>query len=390
MKTIDLIYFNAGGGHRASALALQRSIALAGLPWTVRLVNLTEVLDPRGTLRKYTFSPEDYYNARLARGLTIGLRHELKLLQGAIRLLPPTLLKILRLHWLRTEPDLVVSLIPNFNRALFESLGATLPGVPYVTLLTDLADFPPHFWMEQGQDQHLICGSAKAVEQARAAGFAGDKVHATSGMIIRPDFYRVPEAFDRAGRLEALGLDPRRPVGVVMFGGHGSRSMLGIAERLPGTQLILMCGHNARLADRLRALPATAPRLVVGFTPEVADVMRLGDFFIGKPGPGSLSEALHLGLPVIVARNAWTMPQERYNTDWVRANGYGLVVDSFRTIAADLPPLLDDLPAFRARVAAYRNRAVFEIPPVLARILESAQQIEAGARSVLDRHRNPA
>ena len=390
MKTIDLIYFNAGGGHRASALALQRSIALAGLPWTVRLVNLTEVLDPRGTLRKYTFSPEDYYNARLARGLTIGLRHELKLLQGAIRLLHPTLLKILRLHWLRTEPDLVVSLIPNFNRALFESLGATLPGVPYVTLLTDLADFPPHFWMEQGQDQHLICGSAKAVEQARAAGFAGDKVHATSGMIIRPDFYRVPEAFDRAGRLEALGLDPRRPVGVVMFGGHGSRSMLGIAERLPGTQLILMCGHNARLADRLRALPATAPRLVVGFTPEVADVMRLGDFFIGKPGPGSLSEALHLGLPVIVARNAWTMPQERYNTDWVRANGYGLVVDSFRTIAADLPPLLDDLPAFRARVAAYRNRAVFEIPPVLARILESAQQIEAGARSVLDRHRNPA
>ena len=390
MKTIDLIYFNAGGGHRASALALQRSIALAGLPWTVRLVNLTEVLDPRGTLRKYTFSPEDYYNARLARGLTIGLRHELKLLQGAIRLLHPTLLKILRLHWLRTEPDLVVSLIPNFNRALFESLGATLPGVPYVTLLTDLADFPPHFWMEQGQDQHLICGSAKAVEQARAAGFAGDKVHATSGMIIRPDFYRVPEAFDRAGRLEALGLDPRRPVGVVMFGGHGSRSMLGIAERLPGTQLILMCGHNARLADRLRALPATAPRLVVGFTPEVADVMRLGDFFIGKPGPGSLSEALHLGLPVIVARNAWTMPQERYNTDWVRDNGYGLVVDSFRNIAADLPPLLDDLPAFRARVAAYRNRAVFEIPPVLARILESAQQIEAGARSVLDRHRNPA
>lgn len=390
MKTIDLIYFNAGGGHRASALALQRSIALAGLPWTVRLVNLTEVLDPRGTLRKYTFSPEDYYNARLARGLTIGLRHELKLLQGAIRLLHPTLLKILRLHWLRTEPDLVVSLIPNFNRALFESLNTTLPGVPYVTLLTDLADFPPHFWMEQGQDQHLICGSPRAVEQARAAGFDRDKVHATSGMIIRPDFYRVPEAFDRDERLEALGLDPRRPVGVVMFGGHGSRSMLGIAERLPGTQLILMCGHNARLVGRLRALPATAPRLVVGFTPDVADVMRLGDFFIGKPGPGSLSEALHLGLPVIVARNAWTMPQERYNTDWVRDNGYGLVVESFRNIAADLPPLLDDLPAFRARVAAYRNRAVFEIPPVLARILESAQQVDAGARSVLDRHRNPA
>lgn len=384
-KTVDLVYFNAGGGHRASALALQQSIAQSGLPWQVRLVNLTEVLDPQGTLRKYTFSPEDYYNARLARGLTIGLRHELKLLQGALRLLHPTLLKILKLHWLRTEPDLVVSLIPNFNRSLYDSLVATMPGVPYVTLLTDLADFPPHFWMEQGQDQHLICGTPHAVQQALDAGFAPDKVHATSGMIIRTDFYQATEGVDRAARLQALGFDPARPVGVVMFGGHGSRSMLAIAERLPDVQLILMCGHNTRLAERLRLLPATAPRLVMGFTSEVAEVMRLGDFFIGKPGPGSLSEALHLGLPVIVARNAWTMPQERYNTDWVRDNGYGLVLPSFRGIGAALPAFLADLPACRARVAAHHNRAVFETPVILDAILQQAERVDAQAGAQLTR-----
>ena len=386
MKTVDLIYFNAGGGHRASALALQQSIAQSGLPWQVRLVNLTEVLDPQGTLRKYTFSPEDYYNARLARGLTLGLRHELKLLQGALRLLHPTLLKILKLHWLRTEPDLVVSLIPNFNRALYESLRATLPGVPYVTLLTDLADFPPHFWMEPGQDQHLICGSARAVQQALDAGFPPAAVHATSGMIIRPDFYRPAALGDRHERLRAMGFDPQRPVGVVMLGGHGSRSMLAIAERLPDVQLILMCGHNARLAERLRALPATAPRQVIGFTSDVADVMQLGDFFIGKPGPGSLSEALHLGLPVIVARNAWTMPQERYNTDWVRDNGYGLVLSSFRGIGAALPGFLQDLPACRARVATYHNRAVFEVPQILDALLREAEQVDARAGVPFTRH----
>ncbi|WP_079418372.1 glycosyltransferase [Thiomonas intermedia] len=377
-RTVDLIYFNAGGGHRASALALQQGIALAGLPWQVRLVNLTEVLDPQGTLRKYAFSPEDYYNARLARGLTLGLRHELRLLQGVLRLLHPTLLKILKLHWLRTEPDLVVSLIPNFNRALYDSLTATLPGVPFVTLLTDLADLPPHFWMEPGQDQHLICGSPRAVQQALESGFAADKVHATSGMIIRPDFYQTPVGFDREVRLRALGFDPRRPVGVVMFGGHGSRSMTTLAEQLPDVQLFLLCGHNARLAARLRALPSTAPRAVMGFTSDVAEVMRLGDFFIGKPGPGSLSEALHLGLPVIVTRNAWTMPQERYNTDWVRDNGFGLVLSSFRAIGAALPAFLADLPDYRARVAAHPNRAVFEVPRVLDAILRRADQ--AGLR----------
>ena len=47
-KTIDLVYFNAGGGHRAAALALQEVIALQRRPWTVRLVNLAEVLDAKG------------------------------------------------------------------------------------------------------------------------------------------------------------------------------------------------------------------------------------------------------------------------------------------------------------------------------------------------------
>jgi UDP-N-acetylglucosamine:LPS N-acetylglucosamine transferase len=60
----------------------------------------------------------------------------------------------------------------------------------------------------------------------------------------------------------------------------------------------------------------------------------LADFFIGKPGPGSISEAVQQQLPVIVVRNSWTMPQERYNAQWVRENKVGLVLPSFRSIRA--------------------------------------------------------
>ncbi len=377
---VDLVYFNAGGGHRASALALQQAIAESGLGWQVRLVNLTELLDPGGTLRRRAFSPEDYYNARLAHGLTLGLRTELRVLQALIHLLHPSLVRALQQHWLRSEPDLVVSLIPNFNRALYHSLNGALPGVPYVTVLTDLADHPPHFWIEPGQRQHLVCGTAHAVRQALGAGYPAQRVHATSGMIIRPDFYRLAPGFDQAAQRVAHGLDPRRPTGVVMFGGHGARVMGAIAERLDDVQLILLCGHNERLAQRLRAQPARAPRLVLGFTPQVAEVLRMADFFVGKPGPGSLSEALHLGLPVVVTRNAWTMPQERYNTQWVREHGYGMVLPSFRHVAAAVRQLLDDLPGYRARVAAQRNRAVFELPPLLERILREAGAAPAAPR----------
>jgi 1,2-diacylglycerol 3-beta-galactosyltransferase len=110
---------------------------------------------------------------------------------------------------------------------------------------------------------------------------------------------------------------------------------------------------------------------VEGFTREVPYYMHLSDFFIGKPGPGSLSEALQMKLPVIIERNARTLPQERFNTEWVRENHYGIVLRSFRHIARAVEQLLD--PQFyaecRAHAAALENRAVFEIPEILGRIL---------------------
>ena len=379
MTTIDLVYFDAGGGHRASAEALRAILQERQPHWNVRLVHLVKVLDPQDSFRRITgITPEDVYNKRLRRGWTLGLAQELKLLQGLIRLGNPTLVKRLQQHWLRTEPDLVVSLIPNFNRALFQSLSTTLPGVPFVTVLTDLADHPPRFWMEPGQSQHFICGTPKAAAQARSLGHAQDCIHETSGMILRPEFYR-PIHIDRDAERRRLGLDPGRPTGIVMFGGHGSKAMLGIARQLADTQLILVCGHNHALEKRLLALPASAPRLVLGFCRDVAMHMRLADFFIGKPGPGSLSEALHLGLPVIVTRNAWTMPQERYNTDWIQENGLGIVHKSFGTVRLAVRELLGRFDELRANLGRWDNRALFEVPEILGELLHRSRAVDGVA-----------
>lgn len=367
--TIDLVYFNAGGGHRTSALALQAVIADQRRPWRVRLVNLTEVLDARDVFRRVTgMAPEHLYNVRLQRGWTLGLAQELKLLQTLIRLGHAPMLRVLQQHWRRTRPDLVVSLIPNFNRVLYDSVTSSLPGVPYVTVMTDLADHPPNFWIERGQDQHIVCGTARAMQQAAAVGYSPERLHLTSGMILRPEFHRLAP-IDRGAELRRLGFDPGHAIGVVMFGGHGSRAMLDIARQLHDRPLILLCGHNAQLAAALSRAPASAPRLVLGFTPDVVNSLRLGDYFIGKPGPASLAEAVHLGLPVVTVRNAWTMPQERYNTHWVRDHGLGVVHTSFRSIRPAVEEVLARLPEFRRNVLAIRNRAVFEVPEILASIL---------------------
>ena len=373
MKTIDLVYFNAGGGHRSAAIALDAVIREQGRPWQVRLINLMEVLDPKDVFRKTMgMEWEDLYNTRLARGWSLGLAQELKFLQALIRLCHQGLTSRLRRYWRRTKPDMVVSLIPNFNRTMYEALAGARPAAPYVTILTDFADLPPHFWIEPGQAQHFVCGTRKAVAQARALGYGPSQVHATSGMIVRPDFYQKPRGDRRAERLK-LKLDPDRPTGIVLFGGHGSKAMQGIARRLKDTQLILICGHNSALAQRLVAMPARAPRLVVGFTPKIRDFMHLSDFFIGKPGPGCISEAIQQGLPVIVVNNTWTMPQERYNAEWVQENRAGIVLDSFKNIDDGVDDVISRLPEFRARVARIQNRAIFEIPEILERILSDAR-----------------
>src|SRR5262245_37324176 len=87
MQTVDLVWFNAGGGHRAAAQALELAIEAQALPWHVRKVNLTQVIDPTEIFKRIIgFEPEDIYNKRLATGFTLGLTQELKLLQGIIRL----------------------------------------------------------------------------------------------------------------------------------------------------------------------------------------------------------------------------------------------------------------------------------------------------------------
>ena len=373
---IDFVFFDAGGGHRSSALALKSVIESKGYGWEVRLVNLQEVLDPLDIFRKLTrVRLQDLYNLMLAKGWTLGSGYLLPVMQTVIRMYHRAAVKLLTDFWRERQPAMVVSLIPNLNRALYESIERALPGTPMVTILTDLADYPPHFWMEK-QQQYFICGTGRAVEQALAMGHDRPRVFQTSGMILRPNFYEE-QTCDRGEERRRLGLDPNLPTGLVLFGGHGSNVMRSIAKSLGNSrcdlQLILVCGRNARLLERLQRLRTRNQLVVLGFTKDIPYYMHLSDFFIGKPGPGSISEALKMKLPVIVESNAWTLPQERFNAEWIRERGVGIVLPNFRRIDEAVGQFLSDaqLERARAKIAELDNRAVYEVPALLERILVS-------------------
>ena len=374
MHNLTIVFHDAGGGHRSAAGALKTVLETQFHPWNVRLLNLQELLEPIDFVHRATgLRIQDGYNLLLRKGWTRLTPPLLSLFQRTIQLHHSRIVRILRKYWAQNPTDLVLSVIPHFNHCLAQSIRQEMPNAAFVTMLTDLADYPPNFWIVP-ESEFIICGSARAKQQALAMGHPKGRVYETSGMILKPSFYRKAEV-NRAEERVKLGLQPDLPTGIVMFGGHGSASMLEIAKKLEQTssplQLIFLCGHNLDLAAKLRGLGLTRPAAIEGFTTKVDYFMSLADFFIGKPGPGSISEALQFGLPVITEHNARTMPQERYNGTWLVENGLGMVVPDFREIGPAVEHLLAEatFAEFRRNVGLYKNYAIFETPMILDQIM---------------------
>jgi len=387
-KKVHILFHDAGGGHRNAAVALKAECEKQNRPWDVNLVQFQELTDQLDVLRRLTgIRIQEQYNILLRHGWTWGSEYLLRVLQLTIRIFHRPMVKLLANYWSDHPADLLISVIPHFNRQIAESWTAVYPGRPFVTIITDMADFPPRFWIEPIAEQIVVAGSERAVLQARQLGKTERNLFQASGMILRPEFYEEQKV-SRTTIRKQLGLDLQMPTAMVLFGGYGSNVIFDIVEKMDAAhlplQMILVCGKNERLAARLRAQRWSIPVHVVGFTREVNRLMYAADFLIGKPGPGSIAEAMISGLPVLVECNSSTLPQERYNTQWVHERQVGVVIKNFKRDVVGaaqsflLPGKLDEM---KCNVAALHNRAVFEIPEFLARLFReehtSSQELQA-------------
>jgi Glycosyltransferase family 28 C-terminal domain len=391
MQKIHVVFHDAGGGHRNAAVALQTIATQQQRPWQVELIQFQELTDRFDVLRRVTgIRIQEQYNVLLQNGWTLGSEYLLRVLQATIRVFHGPLVNLLEDFWREKPADLLVSVIPHFNRELCEGWSKVYPGRPFVTLITDLADFPPRFWIEPLKEQYVIAGTERAAQQAREFGHDDAHIFRASGMILRPEFY-APDNSDPVTLRKELGLRPDLTTAIVLFGGHGSKVMYDIGSRLDAAQaplqLILICGRNDELAAKFRTHPWRMPLKVVGFTKEIHKLMRAADFLIGKPGPGSIAEAMVRKLPVLIECNSWTLPQERYNAEWVAEKRVGIVLRNFREVVSGVQRMLDPatLAEFRKNVAALENRAIFEIPEFLDKLLRAsaAAQPSQTGRSAL-------
>lgn len=379
---VTLFIVDAGGGHRASATALSAAAEQEGRPWRFRVVNIQQTFNALDLWQRLTGRTiEQTYNELIRSQRTRFLVPTLRLMQFLIRRLRGPLSRTMARELRREPAALVMSLAPNFNAVLRDAVRQALPGTSFFVLLTDYADFPPHFWIEPGVDR-VIAGSERAVEQALEAGLPPDRVTRSSGMVLHPRFYAAggPAAGEAARR--ELGIPEGAFVVMELFGGKGSAEMVPLSEgllgRSPDWHVIAVGGDNPPLLEELtRVASGAGGRLhPLGFTKRIADYLSASDVLVTKPGPGSLAEAFQQGVPVVVNCNARTIPQERFNAEMVRTHGLGRVVASVAEMPAAVADLVRD-PAEWERVRA----SVRALPPNRA-VYEALDVVEAELRRV--------
>ena len=186
-------------------------------------------------------------------------------------------------------------------------------------------------------------------------GLPADRI-TVSGIPVREDF---SEPADRDSVLARHELRPDVPILLISAGAAGGEYTKAVVTQtlaIPNSfQAVVVCGRNEQLRDAMTALVASNPTRyrVVGYTTEMAALMRVATLFIGKPGGLSSSECMAAGLPMVLIN---PIPgQELRNSDFLLEEGAAVRCNYGTTIGYKIATLLD-APDRVARMAANARR----------------------------------
>jgi 1,2-diacylglycerol 3-beta-galactosyltransferase len=246
-----------------------------------------------------------------------------------------------------THSDLIVSMHPLANAPFLRALGTNRP--PFITVVTDLATTHA-IWYHPGVDLCLV-PTEEARRRALRSNLDPDQVQVV-GLPVADRFCQP--VGERTAVRQQLGWPQDLPVVLLVGGGEGmgplEKTALAIAEAHLPLALVIITGRNRRLKASLEAQRWPMPTFVYGFVREMPDFMRAADILLTKAGPGTVTEALNAGLPMILYSR---LPgQEDGNVEFVVTEGAGVWAPKPREI---VEVLQDWLKNPKKREAAAEN-----------------------------------
>ena len=322
-RRLLLLFSDTGGGHRSTACAVAQTLQdLYGEQARVELVDALADYAPWPFNRLDDLYP---YMVRLrgwpwAAGyrLSDGPHRVEVLTRGCWPWVRPALLRLLHDH----PADVIVSCHPLLNHLTLRTLIQTRARTTLITLVTDLATAHA-FWFVPEIPRCLVpTGGSR--QRALARGLPAERILVT-GLPVSPRFVMAAQEDPRAVR-RRLGLEPDQPVVLLISGAEGMgplrRLCQGVADSGVRAQLVAVAGRNERLRARLAAEAWPLPARVEGFVHNMHEWMRAADLLVTKAGPSTISEALVVGLPMVLSG---ALPgQEQPNVDYVVQAGAGV------------------------------------------------------------------
>jgi 1,2-diacylglycerol 3-beta-galactosyltransferase len=196
--------------------------------------------------------------------------------------------------------------------------------IPFIVVITDPVTLH-RAWVTHDVDQYIVA-TPEARENALKYGLPDDKIKVI-GMPIDPKFFLRDKEKQVAREHEHL--KPRAFTILLMGGGEGAGKMLEIIEEIDrqklAVQLIVITGRNKSLETKLKKVSDkfSFPMRVFGFTDQVHELMAESDLIVTKAGPGTIAEAMAMGLPIIIT--SWLPGQEEGNVEFVVRENVGRV-----------------------------------------------------------------
>ncbi|XP_039117380.1 monogalactosyldiacylglycerol synthase, chloroplastic isoform X1 [Dioscorea cayenensis subsp. rotundata] len=338
-KKVLILMSDTGGGHRASAEAIKAAfnqefgdeyqVFVTDLwtdhtPWPFnQLPKSYNFLVKHGTLWKMTYygsAPRLVHQPHFAATSTFIAREVEKGL-------------------MKYQPDIIISVHPLMQHVPLRILRAKglLNKIVFTTVVTDLSTCHPT-WFHKLVTR-CYCPSTEVAKRALKAGLKPSQIK-VYGLPVRPSFVKQVRPKDELRR--ELGMDEYLPAVLLMGGGEGMGPIEATARALgdalfnetlgePIGQMLVICGRNKKLANKLQSIDWKIPVKVLGFVTKMEECMGACDCIITKAGPGTIAEAMIRGLPIIL--NGYIAGQEAGNVPYVVENGCGKFSKSPKEIA---------------------------------------------------------
>jgi 1,2-diacylglycerol 3-beta-galactosyltransferase len=346
-KKLLILMSDTGGGHRASAQALDQALK-EQFPGKIDV----DIMDIWTEHAKYPFNnfvPVYRYLAKhplLWRGFY---------LYGNF---PPT--KLFTETWSKkwcyksfrnaiksSNPDMVVSVHPlcqlmpiSIIKEMNKNRDETKPKIPFITVVTDLGG-AHSTWFDKRADMCFVPSDA-VQDIALKNGISKDKL-TQRGLPIRPKFWKRKSANAKYAYRKGLGLNKKDKTVLLMGGGDGVGGLEKIATEVANrlgqssksSQVVVICGNNEKIQNYLNAKkwPKNVKMHIKGFCNNIDEYMAASDCLVTKAGPGTIAEAMTNGLPMILS--SFLPGQEAGNVPYVVDGGFGTYTGNKPKIIGD-------------------------------------------------------